>query len=239
MAQNTRFEHGPSWWAAENIRLWRKAAGYRSAEALAEKVSELGVPMHRAVMSNIENHRREALTVEELCAFALALNVSPSDLVIPHDDAITDKRMDPVRDAMVLVTPTIKGTALFVRDWFHGKALPHRTMTEEEATAFQRHAPAYERRASAASRHPAMLAINALRGFVRDAVIGPTEVAAPKRIAESLRDHAARVGMYVDLLADETEEREDWGDLVTDPRLRADIARQIKKDNVQQRGGKR
>lgn len=52
-----------------------------TAEALAHAMSDLGVPWQRDVVANIENGRRTGITVDELLALAVALEVTPAALL--------------------------------------------------------------------------------------------------------------------------------------------------------------
>jgi hypothetical protein len=54
-----------------------------SAQQLADKTAELGVPVSRTVIADLENGRRRYVTTTELLAFAEALSVSPVDLLFP------------------------------------------------------------------------------------------------------------------------------------------------------------
>lgn len=54
-----------------------------SAQALADRVTELGLPMSRSTIADIENGRRKYITVAELLGIANALNAAPAMLVFP------------------------------------------------------------------------------------------------------------------------------------------------------------
>jgi len=54
-----------------------------SAQALADRVTELGLAMSRSTVADIENGRRKFITVAELLAIACALNAAPLMLVFP------------------------------------------------------------------------------------------------------------------------------------------------------------
>lgn len=79
----------PGGWQA---RLTRIIAGevrrYRllremSAQDLADRCEELGLSIPRPVLSNLENGRRDSITVAELLVLAAALEISPMMLAIP------------------------------------------------------------------------------------------------------------------------------------------------------------
>jgi transcriptional regulator with XRE-family HTH domain len=67
---------------AEEIRRYRLARRL-SAQQLADRCAELGMPIRRSVLANLENGRRDAITIAELLVLAHALDVSPILLVFP------------------------------------------------------------------------------------------------------------------------------------------------------------
>lgn len=76
-----------------------------SAQQLANRCEELGLPIGRSVLANFESGRRPAISVPELLVLARALGVSPVALVAPidHDDTveILPGQDVPAYDAMV------------------------------------------------------------------------------------------------------------------------------------------
>lgn len=54
-----------------------------TAQALADRCTELGLPMDRAVIAKLEKGHRQNLTIAELIILAKALGVSPVELVFP------------------------------------------------------------------------------------------------------------------------------------------------------------
>jgi transcriptional regulator with XRE-family HTH domain len=54
-----------------------------SAQQLAERCEQLGLSIPRPVLSNLENGRRESVTLAELLVLAAALDVSPIALIVP------------------------------------------------------------------------------------------------------------------------------------------------------------
>ncbi|WP_334123788.1 helix-turn-helix domain-containing protein [Glutamicibacter sp.] len=54
-----------------------------SAEHLASATEKVGHKIARQVIANIENGRRESVSIAELMTFASALEVSPVDLIFP------------------------------------------------------------------------------------------------------------------------------------------------------------
>jgi transcriptional regulator with XRE-family HTH domain len=59
----------------------RKAVGIRSQEELGNRMTKLGVRWSRVSVEKLENGRRGAITVQELLALALVLDVSPALLL--------------------------------------------------------------------------------------------------------------------------------------------------------------
>lgn len=186
---------GPSWYAAENVRAWR---GKETQERLATRVAQLGVTMNRSILANIESHRREELTVEEVFAFALALNMSPTNLVLPNDEATE-----------VAVTPTVTEYPFFVRLWIYGERRLTSTGGDERQLDldFQRKAPEHElrQRDEKVRRHPLAMAISEMQGLVQDSILGPKERVGGRHLAEGLRRTAKKLAAYAELLADEVE----------------------------------
>lgn len=193
-----------SWHAAENIRRWR---GKESQEKLAGRVADLGVTMNRSILANIESHRREALTVEEILALALALNISPTNLVLPDDE-----------ETPVAVTPAITEYPFFVRLWIYGERRLASSATGKESHErrldldFQGKAPEHElrNRAEAVRRHPLAMAIMELQSLLRDSILGPKEYLPPAAAAEGLRRTAKKITDYAEWLASDLEQKEDW-----------------------------
>lgn len=72
-----------------------------SAQKLSDRCVLDGSPnLKRQTISNLENGRRDSVTVDELLALALALRTSPADLLLPSEGelAVTpDISMDPTR----------------------------------------------------------------------------------------------------------------------------------------------
>ncbi|MDQ3640425.1 MAG: hypothetical protein M3450_02855 [Actinomycetota bacterium] len=195
-----------AWHVAENVKALRSG----SAEALAASVQLEDVPMNRSALANIESHRRADLTLEELAALAIALNVSPTNLLLPPEGA-------PDR---VAVTPKREDHASFVRQWIYGRMrLP--SVAEEfrdssgrdlDAEFRIKAAPESERREGDErfSRHPISFAVAELMTYVRDGVLGPTQYMTPELLASAIRRAADNVSMEARRLADELDAKETW-----------------------------
>lgn len=82
-----------------------------SAQKLADRCAEYGMPeLNRSVITNLENNRRQQVSVDEVLALALALGVAPLHLLIPTDDA-----------ARVAITPNSDVDAAYARQWVIGE----------------------------------------------------------------------------------------------------------------------
>lgn len=67
------------------VKQLRRRKGYTAAQ-LGERLAELGVPWNRSVVANFESGRRPAVSVHELLALALVLDVAPVNLLVPLAD---------------------------------------------------------------------------------------------------------------------------------------------------------
>lgn len=69
---------------AREVRRYReKQRPKMSAQQLADRTAELGMPIPRSVLANLESGRRETVSVAEVLVLAAALNVAPLDLIFP------------------------------------------------------------------------------------------------------------------------------------------------------------
>jgi transcriptional regulator with XRE-family HTH domain len=69
---------------ASQIRHYRRRHRM-SAQQLADRTGELGMPIARSVLANLESGRRGTVSVPEMLIFAQALDIAPADLLIPPD----------------------------------------------------------------------------------------------------------------------------------------------------------
>jgi transcriptional regulator with XRE-family HTH domain len=72
-----------------------------SVQKLADITDELGMPIQRSVLANLESGRRETVTVAEVLVLAAALDVSPLDLICPvgfdkQTEMLPGRAMDPL-----------------------------------------------------------------------------------------------------------------------------------------------
>lgn len=67
---------------AREVRRHRQEQGL-SAQQLSDRCAELGVPIQRTVLANMESGRRTTVTVAEVLVLAAALGVAPGQLMFP------------------------------------------------------------------------------------------------------------------------------------------------------------
>lgn len=159
--------------------------------------------MNRSALANIENHRRADLTLEEVAALSIALNVSPVDLLCPADGG------------PVAVTPEREDPATFVRSWLRGESRLPSTGGSGDLRLlrdFWDKAPAHEQREHDERlwHDRFMLALIELRAYARDGIIGPEDPAMrerPELLAQTIRQTAKRVSKEAELLAQHIEEK--------------------------------
>lgn len=135
---------------AENIERIRKARGLNQRDVSA-RLKEIGRPMLPTVVSKIERGERR-IDVDDLIAFALALNVSPVALLMPNEWS----------DAQVALTPAVEVSARTAWMWGEGSSqaddllsTPNGELTEEESDAYWSRANDYH----ALSQPPGRFAI--------------------------------------------------------------------------------
>ena len=81
----------------------------------------VGVPFDKTVIANLETGRRRFVTVAELLALALVLDVAPLHLMVPTDDTPTDDTPAPEHEVYP-VTPTLTCATSSVRAWIRGES---------------------------------------------------------------------------------------------------------------------
>jgi transcriptional regulator with XRE-family HTH domain len=102
--------HWPVKTIAKRVKLVRRRRGLTAAN-LAERMRAAGIKWDRNIVANLETGRRENVTVSELLALGVVLNVAPIHLLIPLD---TDP--EPYQ-----VTPTTAVPTGVVREWVRGR----------------------------------------------------------------------------------------------------------------------
>ena len=87
---------------AREVRRYREVQRPRmSAQQLAERTAELGMPIPRSVLANLESGRRDTVSVAEVLVLAAALDVAPVDLICPvgfdkQTEMLPGRPMDPL-----------------------------------------------------------------------------------------------------------------------------------------------
>jgi transcriptional regulator with XRE-family HTH domain len=87
---------------AREVRRYREMQRPRmSAQQLADRTAELGMPIPRSVLANLESGRRDTVSVAEVLVLAAALNVAPIDLICPvgfdkQTEMLPGRMMDPL-----------------------------------------------------------------------------------------------------------------------------------------------
>ncbi|MFF7690564.1 helix-turn-helix domain-containing protein [Streptomyces syringium] len=99
---------GPVPTIALRVKELRGRRGWTAAQ-LGEALGKHGVRWDRFAVANLENGKRQNVTVQELIALALALDVAPVNLLVPLDDR-------PYQ-----LTPTRAEGADTVRAWVRGE----------------------------------------------------------------------------------------------------------------------
>ncbi|WP_158289940.1 helix-turn-helix domain-containing protein [Micromonospora sp. S4605] len=98
---------------AQQVRALRKRDGL-TAEQLAARMREQGVPFDKTVVANLETGRRRFVTVQELFALAEVFDVFPVHLLVPPDSPDDDSYQ---------VTPDGPVSTLHrVRQWIRGQS---------------------------------------------------------------------------------------------------------------------
>jgi transcriptional regulator with XRE-family HTH domain len=95
---------------AGEVRRYRQAAGL-STQRLADRCAELGLPLRRSVLANLESGRRDSVSVAELLVLAAALGVAPVLLVLPVGRAVLSE-----------VLPRSHTDTWSAAEWFCGRA---------------------------------------------------------------------------------------------------------------------
>jgi transcriptional regulator with XRE-family HTH domain len=127
----------PSDLIAARVRQVRTERGMTTAQ-LADRCADLGAPLLTAqALYKLEGQRESAsrrprpVTVDELLALALALDVAPANLVVPLDD-----------DQPWAITETVTERAFEARQWFRG----HHALARTDWRTFHNNRPDSELR---------------------------------------------------------------------------------------------
>lgn len=98
---------------AAEVRYWRERRGMTALQ-LARRTAQLGYQLPRSVLANLENNRRDTVTVAELLILAAALDIPPVLLIAPVG-----------REREIEVLPATRTTPWQVRGWIHGAVEPN------------------------------------------------------------------------------------------------------------------
>jgi transcriptional regulator with XRE-family HTH domain len=96
---------------AAAVRDLRKMRG-RSAQWVADRTTDLGYPISRATIADLENGRRKWVTISELMILARALNAPPIALLYP----------EPLDDDLIEILPGLQGSKMVGLQWFSGES---------------------------------------------------------------------------------------------------------------------
>ena len=156
---------------------------------------ERGAGLPATAVAKIEREeRRRAVTVDDLLAIALVLNVSPADLLLPHEGSVRIAGQE--------------FEAADVRGWLEGKhPLPHCADDSEQARDYFAEASEYRRQAHATWRHPAVVDTEILLMYLRDAILtgGRREGMSPGALVEGLRKQLRRLTTQLELVIENLE----------------------------------
>lgn len=100
---------GPTRIVAQRVKDLIPKRGLTS-ETLAARMDELGIKWNRAIVANLVSGRRSSVSVDELLALALVLNVAPVHLLVPPDDTTEAYQ----------VTAKVTESSFRVRGWIRG-----------------------------------------------------------------------------------------------------------------------
>ncbi len=87
---------------AREVRRYREMRRPRmSVQRLSDRTAELGMPIPRSVLANLESGRRDTVSVAEVLVLAAALDVAPIELICPvgfdkEAEMLPGRMMDPL-----------------------------------------------------------------------------------------------------------------------------------------------
>jgi len=102
VTQNNEWPTDMARLVAREVRRYRERQRPKmSAQQLADRTAELGMPIPRSVLANLESGRRETVSVAEVLVLAAALNVAPTELICPvgfdkQTEMLPGRAMDPL-----------------------------------------------------------------------------------------------------------------------------------------------
>lgn len=178
---------------------------------LSSALAGLGLKLSASGVSEVENAGRK-LPVEELLIFAIALNTSVVDLLIPDDG----RDLDVATGVEPFPPGKLEGWVQGKRPW---RLMPYGTPSDARVTEEFREAAARPRQEKwTIDRRPEIAAIERLKAHVREVARAQNNPAGysesgqftPEVMAELLRKSVGNVDEYIELLAS-TIEREGYG----------------------------
>lgn len=111
MTQDDDWSAGMARLVAREVRRYREMRHPKmSTQQLSDRTAELGMPIPRSVLANLESGRRETVSVAEVLVLAAALDVAPIDLICPVG---FDKQME--------MLPRLMMDPLSAMRWFTGE----------------------------------------------------------------------------------------------------------------------
>lgn len=121
------------------VRRYRKLRGNMSTQQLADACAELGLPIPRSVLANLENGRRNVVSVPELLVLARALGIPPLLLIFPVGE-VSRLEVLPGREMPTWAAAQwFTGEGPFLREDDDGKWYVDR-LTDEVLSAWERRA---------------------------------------------------------------------------------------------------
>lgn len=105
---------------AQEVRRHRQARGL-SAKQLSDRCAQLGMPIQRSVLANLESGRRATISVAEVMVLAAALEVAPMQLLFPVG---YEERFE--------FLPNQHAVPFAAAQWFEGKLSLEGTPTKTE-----------------------------------------------------------------------------------------------------------
>lgn len=106
----------PTLWVASRLRHVREARGL-TAQQVADRLNEHGIGWQRSTVAKLESGKRENLSVAELLALAVVLDVAPVHLLVPLEDEVP-YQVTPGKDHSPVTAPSET-----VRQWVRGQGL--------------------------------------------------------------------------------------------------------------------
>ncbi len=193
---STEIERGePGRTVARNVQAIRKRRNL-GQQQLSARLAELGRPIPPTALSKLEDGKRR-VDVDDLVALAIALNVSPSRLLLPE-------RYD---DQSFELTPTTTAPSWLAWSWAEGDGPLAAEPSEDEQEDYDRERPVGRRRLS---QHPAMRSAEQIRfGILRLL----DHLRKPEGRDEQIRRYLQYTRREIQVLSSELDRiKEEWDD---------------------------